>query len=162
PFGAKKYKNWPVEHVISLVKTLHLKYNSEVILFGGRKEMPVGAGIAGELKDGFIDLTGRTNIRETSALIKICRLFISTDSGPMHLSQAVGTPTIALFGPTDPAIYGPRGERHILIRKSLVCSPCKYYDCPDAQCMSLIMPDDVCKAVDEMLGKGWINLDRKI
>lgn len=153
PFGAKKYKNWPVKHVVLLLRMLHAKYKCKVLLFGGKKEMDSASGIASEVNNGLINLTGKTDIRLMAALIKKCSLFISTDSGPMHLAQAAGVPTIALFGPTDPNIYGPRGDKNVVIKKHVDCSPCKLYDCPDAKCMSLITHSDIDDAIQTIRKK---------
>jgi len=156
PFGAKKNRWWPEGYVISLATILFEKYGLRAILFGGIKEMPLAERMALGMKKRPLVVAGKVGIRESAALIKRCSFLVSPDSGPMHLAQAVGTPTIALFGPTDPNLTGPTGEKNIVIRKEMECSPCKDYDCPHLSCMKAIGVDDVLMAIEEMKKRGWI------
>ena len=155
PFGAKRNRWWPEEYVISLSNILFKKYGFRTILFGGKEERPYAVRMAGGMKGRPFVIAGNTGIRESAALIKRCSFFVSPDSGPMHLAQAVGTPTIALFGPTDPTFTGPTGEKSIVIRKKMDCSPCKDYDCSHISCMKDISVEDVLGAVEEMNRRGW-------
>jgi len=96
-----------------------------------------------------INLGGRTTIRDLAYLYQLSALLVTTDSGPMHLAAAVGTPVVALFGPTDPSRTGPYGEGHTVIRKGLVCSPCFLKKCDTKRCMHEITVEDVFHAVEE-------------
>jgi ADP-heptose:LPS heptosyltransferase len=84
---------------------------------------------------------------------KKARMVITTDSGPMHLAAAVGTPVIALFGPTDPARTGPYGKGHTIIRADLPCSPCFLKKCATRKCMEDITTEQVFTAIEEKLRK---------
>jgi 3-deoxy-D-manno-octulosonic-acid transferase/heptosyltransferase-1 len=90
---------------------------------------------------------GETSLRELAALYKEASVLLTTDSGPMHLAAAVGTPVVALFGPTSPARTGPYGEGHIVIRKDMDCSPCFRKACDTLECMKTIGVEEVFQAV---------------
>ncbi|MDP3296465.1 MAG: glycosyltransferase family 9 protein [Thermodesulfovibrionia bacterium] len=160
PFGAKRNRWWPEEYVVSLSDFLFEKHGFRTILFGGSKESPFAIRMARRMKQKPFVVAGRISIRESAALIKRCSFFVSPDSGPMHLAQAVGTPTIALFGPADPTITGPTGRKYIILKKELSCSPCKDYECPHFSCMKAISVEDVIAAIEEMKIKGWIGEGR--
>ena len=97
------------------------------------------------------DLSGRTTLRDLACLYRQAAILITTDSGPMHLAAAVGTPVVALFGPTDPARTGPYGEGHTVIRRDLPCSPCFLKTCETRHCMREITVEDVFQAVRKKL-----------
>ena len=98
-----------------------------------------------------VNLGGRTNLRELACLYREAALVITTDSGPMHLAAGMGTPVIALFGPTDPARTGPYGTGHRIIRRGLDCMPCFRKRCETRTCMREITADEVFAAAEEML-----------
>jgi len=92
---------------------------------------------------------GRTSLRDLAALYRRASVLLTTDSGPMHLAAAVGTPVVALFGPTSPERTGPYGEGHVVIRRGMDCSPCFRKACETLQCMKSITVDEVFEAVNE-------------
>ncbi|MEE9910669.1 MAG: glycosyltransferase family 9 protein [Deltaproteobacteria bacterium] len=98
-----------------------------------------------------VNIGGQTTLPELACIYKDALAVITTDSGPMHLAAAVGTPVIALFGPTDPARTGPYGTGHIIIRAGLPCSPCLLKKCPTRKCMEDIMPEQVFAALEKMI-----------
>lgn len=148
------------------------------ILFGGTNE----GGVAHEIKkslleqnpgvgnDGsklpgssFLNMAGRTSLRELISMISECDVFLSNDSGPMHIAYAVGTPVVALFGSTSPELTGPVGEGSVVLHADTVCSPCFERACKnnDLQCMNDIGSDDVYLAVRKMLpGRPAVFFDR--
>ena len=85
-------------------------------------------------------------------LLKKAKLLVTNDSAPMHLAAAMDTRVLAIFGPTDPAKYGPQGANHRVIRKALDCSPCEVAQCKfNHECMSSISVDEVFEAAKDML-----------
>ena len=119
---------------------------------GKEEEGPTGKEILRHLKDGGIDLTGKTRLLQLAALLERCQLLVTNDTGTMHIATAVGTPVVALFGSTDPSITGPWGDGHVVIKKDVPCSPCLKRICPtDRQCMTLITVDEVEEVVDRKL-----------
>jgi heptosyltransferase-2 len=101
-----------------------------------------------------IDIAGKTNLDEAITLIARCDLFISNDSGLMHIAGALGRPTIALFGSTNPAATSPAGEKSVVIHHECDCSPCLRQVCPtDFRCMTMIGVDEVYAAALKALGE---------
>ena len=121
----------------------------KVVFTGGRNRETVER-IRSLMKFPSADLAGRTTLRDLAYLYELSDLIITTDSGPMHVSAAVGTPTVALFGPTDPARTGPYGEDHTVIRRNLPCSPCFLKKCETKKCMKEISVEDVFQAVKKV------------
>ncbi len=103
------------------------------------------------MKTSSVNLGGKTTLRDLAYLYKRSALLITTDSGPMHLAAAMGTPVIALFGPTDPSRTGPYGKGHVVIRKELSCSPCFLKKCDSMECMYGITIEEVFHDVREKL-----------
>lgn len=97
------------------------------------------------------NLGGLTTLRDLAYLFGRAALLITTDSGPMHIAAAVGTPVVALFGPTSPSRTGPYGNGNIIIRKDLECSPCFRKKCDDLTCMKEISVEEVFEAVKDKL-----------
>jgi len=111
------------------------------------------ADILSRMKGKGINLGGKTSLPVLAEIYKSARAVITTDSGPMHLAAAVGTPVVALFGPTDPARTGPYGEGHTVIRANLPCSPCLLKKCPTRECMTAITPEQVLSAVSGIVSQ---------
>jgi heptosyltransferase-2 len=100
-----------------------------------------------------VSLVGRTSVKTLAAVLQRCDLLLSADSGPMHLATAVGTPTLALFGSTDPAVTGPFDTRSEAIYKALPCAPCGNHPTCDGRydCLRAITPDEVARAARRLL-----------
>jgi 3-deoxy-D-manno-octulosonic-acid transferase/heptosyltransferase-1 len=123
----------------------NLKMN---VVFTGSERGSI-EGITSKMKTKGINLGGQTTLLELAYLDKKARFVITTDSGPMHLAAAVGTPVVALFGPTDPARTGPYGEGHTIVSAELPCSPCFLKKCPTIKCMQDISPEQVLEVIAE-------------
>jgi heptosyltransferase-2 len=145
-------KRWIPERFSEVAGRLAAEYGGHVLIFGGRGEESLGTAIAGRMTSPSAVLSGRTTVRELMALIKACGLFITNDSGPMHIAAAFGVPLVAIFGPTDPVTTSPFGDGYELIRKSVDCSPCLLRECPiDHRCMQGIGVDAVHAAAVRQL-----------
>jgi len=94
---------------------------------------------------------GETSLRELAALYTKASVLLTTDSGPMHLAAAVGTPVVALFGPTSPERHRPLWRGHVVIRKDMDCSPCFRKACETVECMKTIRVEEVFEAVRERI-----------
>ena len=109
-----------------------------------------------------VNLVGRTSVKILAAVLQRCDLLLSADSGPMHLATAVGTPTLALFGSTDPAVTGPFDDRSEAIYKALPCAPCGNHPTCEGRydCLRAITPDEVVLAARRLLrlNRGALNL----
>ena len=101
-----------------------------------------------------IDLRGKTTLKETAAILKQCRIFITNDTGLGHLAAAVGTPVLSIFGSTSPEWTRPLGSRNRVLYKNLWCSPCFARTCRFGTyaCLEEISVEEVLKAVEEMIG----------
>jgi len=100
-----------------------------------------------------VNFAGRVNLKELAFLLKLSRAVVAVDTGPMHIAAAVGTPVVALFGPTSPLRTGPYGKGHVIVRKGLDCSPCFSKDCIDAVCMIDLTLEEVFEALAGLLGR---------
>ncbi|MDD5435358.1 MAG: lipopolysaccharide heptosyltransferase II [Nitrospira sp.] len=147
-------KRWHPERYGIVAGTLIKKYNSKIIVFGSHKETEIAEEIAAVADAPVLNMAGKTSVRELMALIARCRLIITNDSGPMHIAAALGIPVTAIFGSTDPGLSGPIGNRHIIIKKDISCSPCFLRTCPtDLRCMDMISVEDVLEGVKEVIRK---------
>ena len=101
-----------------------------------------------------INLAGKTTLREAIYLISQCRLFISNDSGLMHVAGALNIPTIAIFGSTNPVTTAPIGDNHTIIYNKFDCSPCLQPTCPtDFKCMDSISTQAVYELANIILAQ---------
>ncbi|MEN6332453.1 MAG: lipopolysaccharide heptosyltransferase I [Smithella sp.] len=149
PVAYWETKLWNDEKFARLADFIKTKLNIEVVFTGSEKESI--EKITVQMQDKAVNLTGETTLPELAYLYKMALMLITTDSGPMHLAAAVGTPIVALFGPTDPQRTGPYGEGHTIIRTDLPCSPCLLKKCPTQKCMQDILPEQVMAAIEQKL-----------
>ena len=144
-------KRWPVERFARVADLLFQRYGARVLLTGGPGDVPLGDEIMERVSWEPVNLIGHTTLWQLGALIRRCDLYITCDSGPMHISAAVNTPTIAIFGPTDPIRHGPYGEGHRVVRKDMPCSPCYERKCRTYDCMKAVQVEDVMSAMDSFI-----------
>jgi heptosyltransferase-1 len=98
-----------------------------------------------------VNLAGRTSLAELAGVLRRAQLAVTTDTGAMHLAAALGTPVVALFGPTAPWRTGPFGPGHQVVRLGLPCSPCFKRQCPAPRCLHELFPDMVKTACEKIL-----------
>ncbi len=141
--GAKnKFKQWPPHYFVEVGKRLVQHTGCQIIVSGDGRELQLTYEVASQIP-GAIPLAGELSIGTFAALLKRYHLFITGDTGPMHLAFAVKTPTVALFSATDPALCGPwhNEGRVALIYKKRTCSPCLGKKCEEPFCLLQINPD---------------------
>ncbi len=145
-------KCWPPEYFISLSQKLIEKKDHCIVFFGDKLGKSLIDSICSKLpKERVINLAGKTNIRELVCLIKQCNVFLTNDSGPMHIAAALSTPLIALFGSTSDTLTGPYPNGQV-IHKHTSCSPCFLRICPiDFRCMKQITVEEVYEALEAKL-----------
>jgi len=144
-------KCWPKQHIAKLCEELGLR-NMRVVITGTEGDIADANILAASVKNTkIINACGKTTINQLACLIKRCAVYISLDSSPLHIAASVGTPIVALFGPTDPVRHMPPAKDYIVIGKDLLCSPCYKPKCKQAKCMSLITAEEVLQAVDKLL-----------
>ncbi len=145
-------KRWPADRFAQVAKALVKAYDGNVILLGSRSDRTVTDMIARSGEGRVLNLAGDTTLKEAMALIAQCTLFISNDSGLMHVAGSLGIPTLAIFGSTNPVTTSPPGEQCRIIRKTLPCSPCLKKQCSTGfQCMMSITAAEVIEAAQEMI-----------
>ncbi|MDO9229609.1 MAG: glycosyltransferase family 9 protein [Syntrophales bacterium] len=149
PVAFWETKLWEDEKFAELGDRLREELGIGVVLTGG--ESGPLERIRGRMRTEAANLGGRTTLRELACLYRQASLVVTTDSGPMHLAAAMGTPVVALFGPTDPARTGPYGHGHRVIRHALSCAPCLRKRCDDPRCMTEICVEEVFEAAREAL-----------
>jgi heptosyltransferase I len=149
PVAFWETKLWQEEKFAELCDRIREELGIGIVFTGG--EAAPLERICRRMKTEGVNLGGQTKLRELACIYREAALLVTTDSGPMHLAAAVGTPVVALFGPTDPARTGPYGPGHRIIRKGCSCSPCFRKHCEAPCCMTEITVEEVFRVVSEKL-----------
>ena len=162
-FGSAK--RWPPKRFAEVIIKVINELNGRVVIFGSHSEIEIADEIMTEINrlnipmktekvgSRILVMAGKTNLRELAALISECDVFVTNDSGPMHITSALLVPIVAIFGSTDKTATGPYGEGHRIITKDLPCAPCMKRECPEGHlnCMTAVTADEVFNAVREIL-----------
>lgn len=158
PAGSHHLRSWTVDNYASVLR--NLAPVADCCLIGGLAEKSFLETInkqAGGIAQLF---AGSFTLPQVAALIEWADLLISVDTGPLHISQAVNTPVIGLFGPGNPQVWGPRGERDVVLFAGLECSPCSgKKSCNDNKCMQAIAANDVIRSARRLLDKPQIKME---
>ena len=150
-------KRWPAERFIAAAQQIQSKTNCTWLLLGGKSDETVASQIQSAIgnQQSTINLAGKTTLRELMSLLKLCRVLLTNDTGPMHVAAALGTPVVVPFGSTSPELTGPGlpgDPRHNLLKSDAPCSPCFLRECPiDFRCMNGIGVERVVESVVEAL-----------
>jgi heptosyltransferase-2 len=159
-------RRWPADRFASLARELQ-RLGAQVVVLGGPEEVALTGSVAAAAP-GVFDLGGRTDLVDLAALLSLCDLVVTNDTGPMHLAGAVGTPTVSLWGPSDPREVRQVGSPDTRVTgPGLPCKPCRRNHCrrrgagtllADAheECMRLIEVRDVLAAVVSRLGEARV------
>jgi heptosyltransferase-2 len=149
-FGSAK--RWPKQRYAALGDLLARRAGARIAILGVPAERPLAEAIAADMSAGARVLCGETRLSELAGVLGRLSLLVSNDSGPMHLAAALGTPLVAVFGPTDWRETAPVGTRQRLVREPVACAPCKLRECPiDHRCMRLVGVERVASAAQELL-----------
>jgi ADP-heptose:LPS heptosyltransferase len=150
PGGGWKSKLWPAERYGEVARGLRERGLAALVTWGPGEEALADRVVAASA--GAAGRAFATTLREYVALARRARLVVAADTGPLHLAAAVGTPVVALFGPTDPARNGPFEAADVVVRRIPSCAPCHRRDCTVHEgVMSAIAPSEVLEAVDRRL-----------
>lgn len=155
PTSRWMFKSWSIDSLAATVDNLSLR-GFPVILSAApsREEMDYMDKLKAALTQPVFDLSGKLTLKQLGALMKHARLYFGVDSMPMHLASAVGTPTVAIFGPTGAIKWAPWGVRHRVITAGFTCQPCGKDGCGGSQisdCIMAITPQQVLSAIDTLL-----------
>jgi heptosyltransferase II len=136
-------KRWPTECYAALADRF-AENGARVVLIGSPAEIGVSEQVRQQMRSQPIIMTGRTSVSEAAAIISVADVLITNDTGPAHIGSAVGTPTLVIFGPTNPLTTRPFAPSAEIIRDPPDCAPCMLRDCPiDHRCMTAITADEV-------------------
>ncbi|MFA4889929.1 MAG: lipopolysaccharide heptosyltransferase II, partial [Candidatus Omnitrophota bacterium] len=149
PGGNWPPKRWPKDFWAELADKLISQLGAKVIISGAYQDISLAAQIEAGMHQKPVIAAGIFNIKQLGALIKLADLFISADSGPLHIANACGAKIIALFGPTSTSITGPYPFKNVtILQKDIGCKiPCYNLKCKDNRCMKAITPDEVVEQV---------------
>ncbi len=154
PGGNWLPKRWQEEEFAKLCDELYKKYNTKIAITGARKDIRLGEDIRNLCTAKKpVNICGKTTLKQLAAVLKNAKAVISNDSGPMHIAVSQKAPTVALFGPTDPAITGPYGNsKYAVVWKETECSvPCYVVNCKRNKCMDAITVADVMEAIEKLV-----------
>jgi heptosyltransferase-2 len=156
-----RWKQWPVERWRAVIEQLVSEpASTRVVLFGSGAEAPMIEEMARGLGSPVLIAAGKTSIKQAAALIESCDVLVCNDSGLMHIAGAVGTPVVAIYGPTDLRRTRLLGASNTIVRHELPCSPCftmegeaKVLACPHHDCLMTIQPEEVIVAIQSTTGR---------
>ncbi len=159
PSGGWESKKCNPEKFAKIADSVSEKYNAQILILWGPGDYDDVTKIK-ELMQNESHIAPKTDIMEMGACIRFCDLLIANDSGPMHISTAVGIPTLSLHGPTDPNLQGPFGDKHEWINKAdLDCIICNLLECNrNHECFRDLKIDDVLQKVDLLINKNNIKI----
>ena len=145
-------KRWLPERFAEAAAAVTARSPVQWILFGKKNDAPIGEQITTALGDSCVNRIGQTTLEQLIDELRQCRLLLTNDTGTMHLAALLGVPTVAIFGSTEPRLTGPLGDRHIVLRHHVECSPCFLRKCPiDFRCMKAVSVQEVADAVMSIL-----------
>ena len=147
------FKAWPPERFAELADQLTSQYGCQVLIGGSNQDIDLAQQIQQKAKSNPINVAGSTTIKQFAAIAKKSALFVGSDSGAMHIASAVGTPVVALFGPSSPREWGPRGGPVEVLYKEIDCRSCFHPTCMrgEENCMRLIAVHEVVAAAQRLL-----------
>ena len=155
-------KRWLPVRFAAVADRLSERHGAKIVIFGGPAEVAVAEQVADEMKRPAVILAGKTGVREAMALISECGLFITNDSGPMHIASAFDVPLVAIFGPTNPAATSPAGLYDRWVQNKVECAPCTHRECPiDHRCMEGMSVEAVLNEAERQLARKGPLPDRK-
>ncbi|MCG6534914.1 MAG: glycosyltransferase family 9 protein, partial [Syntrophales bacterium LBB04] len=146
-------KKWFPERFAALADRLNKELSAQTILFGSEGDRETTTAVKSGTNNNCLDIAGKTDLRTAVSLFARCALFISNDSGLMHVAGAMNIATLGIFGSTNPITTSPIGEKISIMYKGVECSPCLKETCPtDFRCMEMIGIDEVYGAAVRLLG----------
>ena len=145
-------KRWDAAKFAGLADEIMETFNTKVIIVAGPKDVTLGNKVSSLIKHNTVNLSGALSVKELASLLKRCTLFISNDSGPVHIAVAVGTPVVSIFGRNEkglsPVRWRPLGKDDIVIHKDVGCKECLAHDCKiNFKCLETIKVNEVLDAV---------------
>ncbi len=155
PAASCPSKIWPNERFADVAVRLIERYGFKVLVIAGPKDLALAESVIKHMHKPAINLAGKTSVSQLASVLKRCNLFISNDSGPVHIAAALGTPVISIFGRNQkglsPTRWGPTGKKDRVLHKEVGCIECLAHNCTkEFTCLKAITVDDVVNAVDSL------------
>lgn len=149
-------KIWPNERFAEVADRIVKEYGFKVLVVCGPKDIFLAKNVVKHMRSKAVNLAGRSSVSQLASIIKRCRLFISNDSGPVHIASALGTPVISIFGRDQkglsPKRWGPVGLKDKILHKQVGCIECLAHNCEkEFACLKAITVEDVLSAVKQIL-----------
>jgi ADP-heptose:LPS heptosyltransferase len=147
--GSRK-KVWPPDRFAQLAETLLTRRSARIVVLTGPADAEMERAYRERTPSGTSIMLNCHPLPEIAAILERCSIFVGNDSGITHLAAASGIPVVALFGPTDPQVWGPRGRRVALLRGGAACAPCSretMQSCSHPRCLEEITVEEVYEAV---------------
>jgi lipopolysaccharide heptosyltransferase II len=150
-------KRWPAEHFAELAEKIYAEWKMSVVVTGSAGDRPLFEALASKVRRAkVLSLVGKTGLRVSAAIYKNAACLVTGDSGPMHIASGVGARGVALFGPTDPKLTGPRGPGDFLVLQYVPAGhsvPFFGKEFPPEGWLSRITPEEVFHAIGRVLTK---------
>jgi len=145
-------KRWLPERFAEAANRLANELSASVAIFGSNAERDLCASVAASIAAPVKNFAGETTLAEFIDLAAACRVYLTNDSGAMHIASALGVPTVAVFGATDDQTTGPTGPLARVVREAVECSPCLKRECPiDHRCMTRVEASRVAETARDLL-----------
>ncbi|HET6387006.1 MAG TPA: lipopolysaccharide heptosyltransferase II [Armatimonadota bacterium] len=144
-------KRWSIEGFAAVADQLMDEHGAEVVIIGGPGDRPLADAIAAKMRSNPLSIAGQTSLKTLAAVFERSAIYLGGDTGPMHIAAAMGTPVLAIFGPTDPEKTGPVGAPYRIIRHEVPCGPCRLHECGHHTCMRRVTPEEVTAAALELI-----------
>jgi len=156
PGASEASKQWPPKNYAAVADALARK-GFRIAVLGGKQDAQVCWEVIGAMHYPAINLAANNTISQAAAFLRHARLFISCDTGPMHIASSVGTPVVCVMGRNQPGLnavrWGPHHSKSIVLHKDIGCVPCLAHDCKkNFQCLAAITPEEVVLACEKLVG----------
>ncbi len=153
--GGRPSRRWPRDNFVELIKAVKKEYKAKFVITGvGADEIELAETIAAKSGPDVVSLAGKLNLSQLASLISMCRLYITNDTGSMHIAAILNTPLIAIFGPGHLKRFDPRNifSEAVVLYQKTVCAPCNRFKCSSLQCLTAVLPEEVAEAAIRLLG----------
>jgi heptosyltransferase-2 len=155
-------KRWPAERFAKVADKAVEEWDARVLIFGSNGDRESCNDVASAMEARLFNLCGKTDLGEAVALISRCSMFVTNDSGLMHVASALDVPTVAIFGSTNHVATGPISNKARVVRSQVECHPCLKPECPeDFRCMLRIFPGEVFAELKQLLYNEKANGEKK-
>lgn len=151
--GGRPASRWPLENFAQVIRQIDALINCTFVITGSRQEKGITQRLAGSVDARIVNLAGKTGFQELVCLINACSLFVTNDTGPMHIAAVLKVPLVAVFGPGFITRFNPChiSQSATALYKKCSCSPCNKVSCDDMRCLTAVTAEDVIKAAFQLL-----------